>query len=203
MKEVITPELTRYQETKLRMYQNANQNESLGGLVLTGDSLIDFFPAKDLLSSSLSIRNRGIAGTDTEWLSQHMVKQVLACQPDKLFLLIGTNDIGLGRSHQTILANYQKLLELIAKESSLAPYVLSLLPVNEASKYRDRVKIRTNTAIKTLNQSLKALVGDQFIDAYHHFLDDKDQLAEVLTTDGLHLTPDGYAVLAKILQPYS
>ena len=66
--------------------------------------------------------------------------------------------------------------------------------------------IRTNEKIQALNRAYRALASIytnvHFIDLYDNFLDEGGQLREDFTTDGLHLTIAGYAMLSKALQPY-
>lgn len=203
MLEKISPELRSYQSQKLALYEKENHKAKPGGIVFTGDSIIEFFPLKKHLGRDDRLINRGIAGTDTSWLLRHIDRQVCSLSPRQLFILIGTNDLGQGFEHSVIL---ERLSELVAKirRASFAPtiYLISVLPVNEEVAYQDRVKVRRNAQIKALNQELMDMTGVVFIDLYPSLLDEKGNLAASYTTDGLHLSQAGYAQIAQQLKAY-
>lgn len=202
-KEVMNQALIDYQEGKFALYQEENTKEEKGGIVFTGDSIIDFFPLKKHLGRDLPLINRGIAGTDTNWLLKHIDEQVLILEPSKLFILIGTNDLGLGYAVTEIITRLTDLVSHIKRESlETSIYLISLLPVNEGETYADKVKIRRNQDIETLNTQLSVLPGAEFIPAHGHLLDAHGQLASNYTTDGLHLSPAGYDILARAVLPY-
>ncbi|MBM7636308.1 SGNH/GDSL hydrolase family protein [Streptococcus saliviloxodontae] len=166
-------------------------------IIFAGDSIIEFFPLKKFLGRDYPLVNRGIAGTDSIWLLNHLEEQVLKFSPIKLVIAIGVNDLGRGYPIADII---NRLAELVGQIKIFLPqttlYVQSVLPVNESPAYADKVKVRRNTAIQELNTRLALLSGIEFIDGYDLLLDETGQLAEPYTTDGLHLTQEGYARLA-------
>ena len=152
------------------------------------------------MKTDLPLINRGIAGTDTIWLSQHLKEQIWILEPSKLFLWIGTNDLGEGLSISDIVQRISDMIAAIKQESFYTEiYLLSVLPVNESSIYQERVKIRNNKDIQALNQDLSVLSGAQYLDLYDLLLDDIGNLAEAYTIDGLHLTQSAYHIIAKRL----
>lgn len=94
MIETTRPELVAYQEERLAKFVNENQKLDKGQIVFAGDSITEFFALKKYLGRDLPLVNRGIAGTDSVWLLDHLKEQVLELEPSKLVLLIGINDIG-------------------------------------------------------------------------------------------------------------
>lgn len=203
MKEVISPELAQYQQDKLRSCIAANQGDIKQGIVFTGDSIIEFFPLKKYLGREKLLINRGIAGTDTNWLKHHLHDQVLAIEPEKLFLLIGTNDIGLDYGEDHIVSNIEDILSSLKRESpSTTVYLLSVLPVSEKAVYQEKVKLRNNRLISSLNHRLKQLPHAVFIDLYPLLLDEDGDLADDNTTDGLHLSQKAYALISEQLKTY-
>lgn len=199
-KEVITKDLERYQLARLEGFKQENKRFKKGGIVFAGDSIMEFFPLKKYLGREKQLINRGISGTDSNWLLAHLDEQILALDPEKIFLLIGTNDLGLGYSVSEVSNRISQLIGQIRNNSlTVRIYLLSVLPVNEDNRYADKVKIRSNQLIKSLNDNLKVLPGAEFIDLFPHLVDEEGNLAASFTTDGLHLTPDGYAKLAELL----
>lgn len=203
MLEVISPELANYHQQKLKDYISANERDHKDAIVFTGDSIIEFFPLKKFLGRNQVILNRGIVGTDTNWLKDHLMEQVLLTEPSKLFILIGTNDLGMGYDVAHIIANISEMLSSIQIESfKTKVYLLSVLPVSEKTIYQATVKSRCNKSIKALNQALENLHLAEVIDVYPYLVDDNGHLADVYTTDGLHLSQEGYAVISEQLATY-
>ncbi|MEX2783945.1 SGNH/GDSL hydrolase family protein [Streptococcus sp. H49] len=203
MLETISPELRAYQNDKLEQFKKRNPQEEKNGIVFAGDSLIDFFPLKKWLGRERPLINRGIAGIDSKWLLQHLRTQVGDVKPAKVFILIGTNDLGLGCEPATIIGNLSAIVaELQGSFHTEQVYVLSLLPVNQSSAYRQTVKQRSNQAIRTVNKALADLSDCIFIDLYHDLLDERGNLAESYTVDGLHLTPAAYQCISDRIKAY-
>lgn len=202
-KEVLTPELLAYQNEKMEKFTIDNATIQKGGIVFSGDSIIEFFPIKKYLGQDKEIYNRGIAGIDSIWLLNHIEQQVLAVQPSKIFILIGTNDLGMGKSISEVCQNINQMISQIKRSlPKCQTFLLSILPVNSDDDYKQRVKIRTNSSIEAANHILAALPGATYLDLYHTMLDDQKQLAPSFTTDGLHLSQDGYKHVSKFLLSY-
>ncbi len=174
-----------------------------GSLLFMGDSIIEFFSLKKFLGQDLKFLNHGIAGTSAHWLLEHVDQVLAGAQPDQIFLLIGTNDIGMGFEVAEIVKTIEEILNKLRRLSFGSRLTLiSVLPVNEASQYAAKVKIRRNAKIQELNQRLKELPGVDFADVYGVLLDEQGQLAEEYTQEGLHLTQAGYEQLANALKLY-
>ena len=88
MIETTRPELVAYQEERLAKFVNENQKLDKGQIVFAGDSITEFFALKKYLGRDFPLVNRGIAGTDSVWLLEHLKEQVLDLEPSKLVLLI-------------------------------------------------------------------------------------------------------------------
>ena len=191
MIETTRPELVAYQEERLAKFVNENQKLDKGQIVFAGDSITEFFALKKYLGREFPLVNRGIAGTDSVWLLEHLKEQVLDLEPSKLVLLIGINDIGRGYRISDIIMT-------VRQESLFTEvYLLSVFPVSEESQYASKVKIRNNTTVRELNQQLAVLPGVTYVDLFDYLTDDMGQLNDNYTTDGLHLSPQGYQVLAE------
>nr|WP_193743685.1 SGNH/GDSL hydrolase family protein [Streptococcus orisasini] len=200
-KESGSTELDTYQMERLRSFQKANAQKQADSIAFAGDSITEFFPLKKYLGREKNIINRGIAGTDSVWLLEHLQEQVLDLNPAKVFLMIGINDIGRGYALSDITSRISEIIAQIRSHNILTQiYLLSVLPVNEGEQYAAKVKIRNNAAVQQLNQNLQVLPGVQYIDLYPLLLDDSGNLAEHNTIDGLHLSQEGYEKIAASLK---
>ncbi|KXT85712.1 SGNH/GDSL hydrolase family protein [Streptococcus panodentis] len=176
-------------------------------IIFIGDSIVEYYPLQELLQTSKALVNRGIRGYKSDLLLQHLDAHLFGSALDKIFLLIGTNDIGKEMPQADTLANVEAIIQEISRSYPLAQLqLLSVLPVNESDSYKGTVYVRTNAKIQALNQGYRdlaaAYMNVQYLNVYDVFLDSQGQLRQDFTSDGVHLTIAGYAALSKVLQGY-
>lgn len=174
-------------------------------IIFIGDSIVEYYPLYELLQTDKRLLNRGIRGYKTDLLLENLDAHLFGQALDKVFILIGTNDIGKEMPQTETLANLEAIIQEISLDYPLAQIqLLSVLPVNETPAYKSTVYVRSNEKIQALNQAYRQLASAymnvQFIDLYDAFLDEGGQLRPDYTRDGLHLTIAGYAALSKALQ---
>ena len=174
-------------------------------IIFIGDSIVEYFPLHELVQSPKTLVNRGIRGYKTDLLLENLDAHLFGQALDKVFLLIGTNDIGKEIPQTETLANLEAVIQEISRDYPLAQIqLLSVLPVNEQEQYKGTVYIRTNEKIQALNRAYQELAQAyyqvSYVDVYSSLLDEVGQLAEAYTTDGLHLSVAGYRILAQALQ---
>ena len=171
-------------------------------VVMLGDSMNnnaswdELFPDVDLI-------NRGISGDTAGGILQRL-DEVVAHKPEKLFLLTGPNDLindpQLGI--EAFWATYETLIAAIRQalpETQL--YIHSILPLNPKTKFYEGYNDRAKAADQLLAQNA-GKYGYTFIDLVPSMIDDKGDLKDEFTSDGLHLTADGYKVWVSILDNY-
>lgn len=165
-----------------------NLNETSDKIVFIGDSLTDRAEWSELLEND-NIINRGI-DSDTTFGVLNRIDGIIDITPQKVFLMIGINDIAEGISEDEIINNYDKILSEFKENSSETKvYIQELLPVVEK-----RVTNKKNSDILNLNLKIKDLAKSYdytFIDMYNTF-EDNNELNDKFTVDGLHLSYEGY-----------
>lgn len=176
-------------------------------IIFIGDSIVEYYPLQELLQTNKVLINRGIRGYKTDLLLDNLDAHLFGSALDKVFILIGTNDIGKEIPQSETLENLEGVIQKISREYPLAQIqLLSVLPVNEGEEYKGTVYLRTNEKIQDLNRAYQGLASIytnvQFIDLYETLLDETGQLDQEFTTDGLHLTIAGYAALSSELDKY-
>ena len=187
-------------------YRELNQNPlKEPDILFIGDSIIEYYPLQELLLTEKYMVNRGIRGYKTDLLREHLDVHVFGQAVDKVFLLIGTNDIGKEMPLSETINNMSIILQELVRFLPLAQIKLvSVLPVNEDEIYKGTVYIRTNQKIQSLNQAYRELaqgmMNVEFVNVFDSLLSEDGQLKAAYTTDGLHLTIEGYRVLSKALQ---
>ncbi len=167
-------------------------------IVFLGDSLTHEGEWEEWLN--LPIHNRGISGDTTYGILQRL-NSVLAANPQKIFILIGVNDIVKGVNSQKIIQNYTQILSQIHQSHpETQVFVESLLPTRKILENR-----QINPVIQETNQKLEIL-AEQFsypyINLWSAFLSDQGDLAPQYSLDGLHLNGLGYDRWQQILKQY-
>lgn len=166
----------------------------MGGVVFLGDSLTHM-GRWELMFPRTLVRNLGIGGERTE----HILKRldpVVQIKPEKLFLLIGTNDLASGFTPAEIAANVEAILNQLARDlPSCKLHLQSALP--RQKKYAERIK-----ALNAEYQAIAARRGVSYVDLYSLLDDGTGELKAECTYDRLHLSGPGYTIWRDALRPY-
>lgn len=173
--------------------------------VLVGDSLSLWFPP-ELLPTQYSWLNQGISGETSAGLLRRL-ELFDKTQPETIFVLIGINDLIRGVGNAELLENQRQIIYDLQQVHPQAQIVLqSILPhAGDRTTWqgKERLKAISNDRIRELNQELKAIAeesGIHFLDLHPLFTDAQGKLRAELTTDGLHLSTQGYLVWRSALQ---
>jgi len=139
--------------------------------------------------------NLGISGETVEWMLERLPRVIQSCpDADSVFILTGINNVAMDDTG--IIKPYRLALREFRKAYPEADiYVISLLPTRLPW-------IRPGT-ITSLNAELGTLARDegaQFIDVHDDFI--RHGLGEMLSEDGIHISPSGYAVLSAAVQKH-
>ena len=145
-----------------------------------------------------NIRNRGIGGDVTDGVLERL-DEIIFFKPKAVFILIGINDLfniyykKQIPSPEYVGNNILKIARTIKQNSpSTLIYVQTLLPTS-----KDFMKSNIEVVNKIIAADLPNDIFD-IIDLNKVFSDDKGFLKKELTSDGTHLTEEGYALWVKI-----
>ncbi len=175
-------------------------------IVMLGNSITEGGKDWNLLLGTTNVRNRGISGDIAEGLVDRMRSIVLG-KPQKLFILIGINDISREIPNDTIVGNIEKIVkEFKEKSPKTKIYLQSIMPFDQSKRGQNkRLENKTQTVIDA-NKLIKELAKKHhvtFIDLYPHLVEkNTNVLKDSYTYDGLHLNESGYKVWVKILKKY-
>ena len=152
------------------------------------------------------IRNRGIGGDTTDGVLARL-GEIIDSNPAAVFLLIGINDLYNNTIEKPSVSYIANNIIDIAKKiksssSNTKVYIQTLLPISKQKsfKYYDLY----NQNIKKIN---KIIIENQqqglytVIDLHSLFVDNKGQLINDLTYDGLHLNERGYVIWSNFIKP--
>ncbi|MCS6812293.1 MAG: SGNH/GDSL hydrolase family protein [Cyanobacteria bacterium] len=176
--------------------------------ILAGDSITLWFPP-DLLPVDRIWLNQGISGETSAGLMKRLAL-FDQTQPETIFVLIGINDLIRGIAEATVLANQQQIVRYLKSAHPKAQIVVqSILPhAADGAIWEGRKQLLTlsNDRIRRLNRQLMAMAANEgvfYLDLHPLFVDNEGNLRSDLTTDGLHLSPQGYWVWRSAIQVYS
>jgi lysophospholipase L1-like esterase len=172
--------------------------------ILLGDSLSLWFPS-EVLPPERKWLNQGISGETSMGLLNRL-ELLDKTEPEAIFVMIGINDLIQGVRDETILANQQLIIRYLQRIHPKAKIVVqSILPhgaENVTWEGRDRLVSIPNSRIQEINERLKAIAKKEdviYLDLYPLFADEKGNLKPELSSDGLHLSPQGYLVWRNAL----
>lgn len=162
-------------------------------IVFLGNSITERGDWQELIPG-VKIANRGIGGDITFGVLARL-DNVIALKPDKLFLLIGINDIGRFFPVELIVDNYRKIVERLRMDlPKTRIYVQSVLPLNESVLQYDYLKghkeriLQLNTEIGRLARGHNLV----YVDLHEVFADGNGDLKTQYTSDGIHVNPAAY-----------
>lgn len=167
--------------------------------VLLGDSISLWFPP-ELLPGRRTWLNQGISGERSAGLRQRL-DLLDQAQVETVFLMIGINDLIGGEPEWQVVDHIEASVVYLQAQHPQADVVLqSILPHGgERATWegRDRLLALPPGRIQAVNESLAAIArrhGIDYLNLYPLFADGDGYLRPELTTDGLHLSPEGYWV---------
>ena len=188
-------------------YNYLSEIAKRGGILFLGDSITEFYNVGGFYSGYL-VHNRGVAGNTTEQLFVRLYKNVYPIKPNKIFLLIGTNDLGQGKTVDETVEGCISIINALKENLPKSKlYVESILPVNDnISKISKRmVGVRCNRDIDLVNEKVQGFCKEKnidYIDLNSHLKDESGKLDISFTFDGLHPNFDGYIKITSLLESY-
>lgn len=149
-----------------------------------------------------NVKNRGISGDICQGVYDRL-ETITVGKPNKIFLMIGINDISRGTSLDSIANGVEKIVDKIMDDSpNTKIYIQSVLPLNdETGMFGGHTK--RHAEIPCLNKKLEVLAESKnatYVDLYSHFIIPETTKIDLkYTNDGLHLLGEGYVKWAEII----
>jgi lysophospholipase L1-like esterase len=173
---------------------------SMQRVVLLGDSITEgfnvskFFPFHNVLNRGIGADVIGLPPRnpkDVRGVLHRLDVSVFDCGTSHVFLMIGINDLGDSRTVAEMADGYHQILQQIHEGAPrVTVHVQSLLPTRGNFA-------RHNENVRAFNERLKQMADEfhyPFLNLHPHFCDEKAELKQELTGDGLHINDAGYAI---------
>jgi len=175
--------------------------------VLAGDSISQWFP-QTLLPPQATWLNQSISGEGSKGLYDRLTF-LDDTKPEKIFVMIGINDLIRGMDDDTLLEQQRRIVkDILWIHPDAEVVVQSILPHGDQSatwEGKTKLKRVPNERIRSLNERLAAIAeyeGATFLDLYDLFKTEGGKLRPELSTDGLHLNEQGYLVWRTALMVF-
>ena len=173
-----------------------------------GDSITMFYDL-DYFYYEYPVVNSGIAGNTTKDILENMEERVYKYNPNRIRILIGTNDIYFGLSNEETLSNISEIIKLIKENTSAEKIAIeSIYPINNTNApmiSHQMVANRTNENIVFLNKKIEEICKKEnieYINTHDLLIDNDNNLKLEYTTDGLHISNLGYQIITNNLKKY-
>lgn len=175
-----------------------------GGIAFVGDSIVQ--NAKGLYDDwngflgREDCSNYGIGGQTTVEVSNR-ISDVIKGEYEKVFFILGINDLGWNKQTFITISNYRGMIEEIHEAlPDTKVYIISVLPTTDAF-FKDQ-----QSKIQHLNLALKNLTNEfdfvTFIDVYSSMVGEDGYAKAEYLSDGLHPNKKGYELIAEVILPY-
>jgi len=166
-------------------------------VVFFGDSITEFWKARDGSLYTADVLDRGVSGQTTSQMLIRFNADVIDLHPRVVHIMAGTNDIA-GNTGPTrvawIKANIRAMVQL-AKANHIRVVLASIPP---AAKFTWRPELKPIGSILTVNAWLRSYARDQgliYVDYYSALDDGNHGFKAAWTLDGVHPNATGYAVM--------
>jgi lysophospholipase L1-like esterase len=170
-----------------------------GAVLFVGSSSIRFWDTLERDFPGVPVINRGFGGSsiaDCIWYADRIV---IPYHPRRIVFYAGDNDVAAGRKPEEVRDDFRRFVEKVRRALPGVPIVfVSIKPSLERWKLVDRMK-KSNELIRKYAASSDKIT---YIDVFAPMLGaDGRPRKELFRADGLHMTPAGYALWARLLRP--
>lgn len=177
--------------------------------LFVGDILTKEYDLKEYYSDSPVVNSSNDSLTTHE-LYDNLKNYIYIYNPSKVFIEVGTFDFTRDDSTVTIVKYISSIIKEIKNNRPFAEiYVESIYPINDSDDEiikSEEVDGRTNAVIENANKSIKEICEENdvtYIDLYSDLYSEEDEGLKLdYTTDGFHLSDEGYNVITTKIKRY-
>lgn len=169
-------------------------------VLFVGSSTIRLWPRLQDDFPDVALIHRGFGGASFPDVLRYVDRIVIPYRPRKIVLYCGDNDLGNGRSPGQVIRDFE---EFVARVRDVLPDTPIVFLAVKPSPLRWNLADR----MRTVNEKVRAMADKDplldFVDVFSPMLGpDGKPIPRLYADDGLHMSPDGYALWKDILQPH-
>ena len=147
-----------------------------------------------------TVCNLGL-GSDTITGMTDRVSMINVVFPETLFVMGGINSLRDSTLDHSV-NEFGELLAKIKSECNADVFILSVLPISKEKASSIGCSISTIKSFNSAIETLTAEYGFTYIDLFSNLADSDGHILPEFTTDGVHLTENGYVVFVDAVSPY-
>lgn len=170
--------------------------------VFIGDSITEFWGARDPSFFAGRFLDRGISGQTSPQILLRFMADVVALHPRVVHIMAGTNDIAgnTGPNAPIDFKNNIRAMVTLARASHIAVVIGSILP---SDHFNWQPALRPAPRIVELNGWLRDYAkaeGAVYADYYAALAGPQGELPPAFSKDGVHPEPAGYALMRPVAE---
>ena len=190
------PWLARYREDNAKLLASGARISA----VFIGDSITEGWASSQPDFFSNGVVGRGISAQTTPQMLVRMYPDVIALRPRVVHIMAGTNDIAANTGPMTAQDTKNNLMAMcdIARMHKMKVVLASIPP---AAFFPWRREVETAKTIISLNEWIRSYagqIGATHADYHRAMSDMKGGMKPGLSSDEVHPTAEGYAVMRSI-----
>lgn len=168
------------------------------GIVFVGSSSIRFWHTLAQDMSPLEVVQRGFGGAHMSHVLHNFDRIITPYQPKAVVVFVGGNDLGAGKSVQSLISNYQSFVDKLKQDlPNTDLWILSMKP----SKLRWEIWPDMELVDDYFSDLENENENIYLVDTGRSLLNKNGEPDEVYAFDGLHLNAEGYRRWSALLQP--
>lgn len=169
------------------------------GIVFVGSSSIRLWKLNESFPD-LPVINRGFGGSQIVDSAHFAERIVVKYRPRMVVFYAGDNDIAQKKTAETLLADFQKFVEVVRRSLPCTKIVfIAVKPSPSRWKFAEEQR-KTNAAIREFCDQSPCL---EFVDVWPEMLgEDGQPRAEFFVADRLHMSAEGYRLWTSLVRPH-
>ena len=187
-------------ENQIGAFEAADRQQMppAGGVLFVGSSSIRRWDVARSFPGLPAI-NRGFGGSHLSDVVFYANRIVLPYRPRVIVVYAGDNDLWNGKSPERVVADFRRFVEIVHAQLPETRLVfLGIKPSPKRWEKIDRIR-RANALVRQVTATNARL---EFVDVDTPMLDETGRpRGELFVADQLHLSPAGYALWTRLLEP--
>jgi lysophospholipase L1-like esterase len=141
--------------------------------------------------------NRGFGGSTVADVNFYFDKAVAPYRPRAVVFYAGENDLNAGRTPAEVVSDFHRFMDLKTHALGDTPVLFISLKPSKLRVAQMGRQAEVNAAIRAMTRTRSDL---RFIDVVPPMLEG-GKPKDIFIADGLHMTPDGYAIWTQVVKP--